>query len=385
MGRIESANRLAMRMWPGHDLSVRRPFQGQAGGLPDTMIDKTLCELPDGRLVTCWNLHNESGAGVSVLDFGATLCSVKVPDRGGTLDEVTLGHDRLSDYWHGRHYLGPVIGRYANRLAGSVFNLDGQRYNLPSNDGPNTLHGGPEGFDRRQWAGATIDTPDGEGLRLSLQSPHGDQGFPGNLDVSISFVWTEDNRLITDFAATSDRPTPLNLTLHGYWNLSAADGGNGLADHLLELAARSYLPVDRAGIPTGEIAAVEATPFDFRLPRNLGESMQAKQEQPGCEAGYDHCWGIEGAGLRRAAVLYHPQSGRELTIETDQPGIQVYTANHFDSNVSGRGGRLCMRHSAIALETQGFPNAPNQPGFPATILRPGQSWHSRTIYTFRVR
>lgn len=349
------------------------------------MIAKTLDQLPDGRAVCHWKLRNGSGASVSVMELGATLLSVMVPDRNGIIHDVMLGHGRLADYWNGRHYFGSVVGRYANRLAGSAFEIDRQRYDLPSNDGPNTLHGGPDGFDRRLWTGIEMDTPDGEGVRLSLRSEHGDQGFPGTLEVSITFVWTADNRLISDFAATCDRPTPLNLTLHGYWNLSSADGGKGIVDHELELAARSYLPVDRADIPTGQISPVEGTLFDFRLPCNLGDRLQALRKQPGSETGYDHCWVINGSGLRRAAVLHHPQSGRELTIETDQPGIQVYTANHLDPSIPARQDRSCTRHGAIALETQSFPNAPNQPGFPDTILRPGQTWRSRTVYTFRVR
>lgn len=349
------------------------------------MIIESVDQLPDGRAVSHWTLRNGSGASVSVMEFGATLRSVKVPDREGTLRDVALGHDRLADYWSGRHYFGSVVGRYANRLASAAFELDGRRYQLPNNDGPNTLHGGPDGFDRRLWTGAAVTTPEGDSVRLFLRSEHGDQGFPGTLEVSITFVWTADNRLITDFTATCDRPTPLNLTLHGYWTLSGSDGGEGIADHELQLAAGSYLLVDGNRIPTGEIRPVHGTAFDFSTSRNLGDRLQALREQRGDEAGYDHCWAIDGSGFRRAAVLYHPISGRELMIESDQPGIQVYTANHFDPRIPMRRGRSCKRHGAIALETQSFPNAPNQPDFPDTILRPGRNWRSRTVYAFGVR
>lgn len=349
------------------------------------MIAKTLDQLPDGRAVSCWTLRNETGASVAVMELGATLLSVLVPDRNGAFCDVTLGHGRLADYWNGRYYFGSVIGRYANRLANAAFELDGLRFELPSNDGPNTLHGGPDGFDRRLWTGNVVKTPDGDGVRLSLRSEHGDQGFPGTLELSVTYVWTADNRLITDFAATCDRPTPLNLTLHSYWNLSSSDRAKGIADHELELAAGSFLPVDRFNIPTGEICPVAGTPFDFSTPGELGDRLQALRQQPGSEMGFDHCWVIDGSGLRRAAVLFHPESGCELTIETDRPGIQVYTANHLGPDVPGRKGQPCARHCAVALETQDFPDAPNQPGFPGTVLRPGQAWRSRTVYSFRVR
>lgn len=349
------------------------------------MIIESVDQLPDGRAVSRWTLRNGSGASISVMELGATLLSVMVPDRDGTLCDVTLGHVQLADYWSGRHYFGPVVGRYANRLASAAFEIDGQHYELPSNDGPNTLHGGPDGFDRRLWTGAAVKAPDGDGVRLALRSEHGDQGFPGTLEVSITFVWTADNRLIADFAATCDRPTPLNLAVHGYWNLSASGSGEGIAGHELQLAAGSYLPVDCNRIPTGEIRPVQGTAFDFSAAHNLGDRLQALREQPIDEAGYDHCWAIDGRGFRRAAVLYHPISGRELMIETDQPGIQVYTANHFDPSIPTRRGRSCTRHGAIALETQSFPNGPNQPGFPDTILRPGRNWRSRTVFAFGVR
>jgi aldose 1-epimerase len=220
---------------------------------------------------------------------------------------------------------------------------------------------------------------------LTLHSDDGDQGFPGALKATITYVWTNANRLITDFMAVVDQPTPVNLVLHGYWNLAGPNSDGNIGDHLLQLDAGAYLPVDPAKIPTGQICPVAGTLFDFRAPQKLADRLDALRHDSGGKDGYDHCWAIDGSGIRRAATLFHPGSGRELVIETDRPGIQVYTANHFDGMVSGRSGLRLAPHCAVALETQGFPNAPNQVGFPDTILRPGQVWRSRTIYSFGVR
>ena len=343
------------------------------------MILETRSARHNGHDVVQWQMQNASGASVAFMGFGATLLSVKVPDRTGQLDDVSFGHPCLADYWSGRHFLGAVVGRFANRLAGGHFAIDGRDYQLDRNDEPNALHGGPDGFDRRLWAGAVVDTPDGEGLCLTLRSADGDQGYPGTLEASVTCVWTADNRLITDFAATSDEPSPINLLLHAYWNLAPEQGGSG--DHRLEIAADAYLPVDRGGIPTGELRPVAATPFDFRQPRRLADVLRTLQADSGA-TGYDHCWVIAGTGLRRAAILSHPGSGRTLTIETDRPGLQLYTANHFDAAIPARPGRTAAPHCAVALETQAFPDAPNQPLFPDAIVRPGTTWRSRTVYCF---
>lgn len=330
-------------------------------------------------------MQNANRTSVAVMSYGATLLSVRTPDRSGNLGEIALGCSQLSNYVTGRHFLGPVIGRFANRISGGCFAIDGQRYKLVVNDGSNTLHGGPEGFDRRNWEGAEVETEFGEGIRVSLDSADGDQGFPGKLRATATYVLTDDNRLITDFTAQTDKPTPLSLSLHGYWNLASSTSPRDICGHELQLTAAHYLPVDSTGIPTGEIAPVEGTRFDFRTPRNLGERLLDGIRDPWTAGGFDHYWAISGTGLRRAAILYDPASGRELTIETDRPGIQVYTANHFDLAAGRRIGEAQARHCAVALETQSFPDSPNQPSFPDTILRPGQVWRSRTIYNFAVR
>lgn len=341
--------------------------------------------LPDGVKAKLWNLRNPDGAGVSVLDRGATLCSVIVPDRYQAMDDVTLGFDRVDDYFSSREFLGSVVGRYANRLSGSSFVLDGERHVLGSNDGRHTLHGGAYGFDCRTWHGTAIATPEGEGVRLQLTSPDGDQGFPGEVQASVSFVWTADNRLITNFEATTTRPTPINLSLHSYWNLSGQPARCAIGDHLLTLNANRFLSIDAEMIPTGELVPVQATPFDFRSEQRIAEGLEADHLQIAMAGGYDHCWVVDGSGVRPAARLYHPQSGRVLTIKTDQPGIQVYTANHFGARIATRDGSTPYRHCAVALETQQFPDSPNQPSFPNTILRPGRRLHSRTEYNFTTR
>jgi aldose 1-epimerase len=349
------------------------------------MISKAPFGPSDLDQVMRWDLRNAGGTEVSVMSHGATLLALRTQDRRGNRANITLGCSRPENYFSGRHFLGPVVGRYANRIKGGRFAIDGQQFELPVNDGPNTLHGGPQGFDRRIWEGAEVTTDSGPGIRLALESGDGDQGFPGTVRATITYVLTDDNRLITELTAETDKPTPLNLSLHSYWNLAGSSSPDGISGHDLQLMAGSYLPVDRDGIPTGELRPVDGTAFDFRRPRNLGTGLELLGEDPATAAGYDHCWAIDGTGLRRAALLYDPGTGRELAVETDRPGIQVYTANHFDEDAARRIGEDLARHCAVAFETQCYPDSPNQPAFPDTILRPGHVWRSRTVYRFGVR
>lgn len=349
------------------------------------MIIRSNQTLPDGTAVGAWELVNRSGAGVAVMEWGATLLSVSIPDRQGIIGDVTLAHDRLEDYFRQRQFFGCVVGRYANRLSRASFSVDGQRFTIAPNEGANLLHGGREGFDRRLWRGTIVETCDGEGVRLSLLSPDGDQGFPGEIQAAVTYVWTDDNRLVTEFIATTSKACPLSLTLHGYWNLGGFETEPTIGDHHLTLFAGHYLPRRPDGIPTGCLQAVGDTPFDFRVAQPLSRHFGHPDRKHEEDVGLDHCWSIDGTGLRPAATLYHPQSGREMTIETDQPGIQVYTADHLDATVQRRGGLSCVPRCALALETQQFPDAPNHPSFPDPTLRPGQEWRSRTIYSFSVR
>jgi len=349
------------------------------------MISTAPFRLPGLGKVTRWKMRNALGTSVSVMSYGATLLAVQTKDRTGIPANIALSCAKPENYVTGRHFLGPVVGRYANRIKDAKFEIDGHQFSLLANDGPNTLHGGPRGFDTRIWQGALVETEFGQGIRLALESGDGDQGFPGTVHATITYVLTEDNRLVTDLTGQTDRPTPLNMSLHGYWNLAGSASPDDLRGHALQVMASHYLPVDRAGIPDGELRTVEGTAFDLRTPRNLGERLRLLTRHSATAGGFDHCWTIEGSGLRRAALLYDPGSGRELAVETDRPGIQVYTANHFDLEASRKFGEEFARHCAVALETQSYPDSPNQPAFPDTILRPGQVWRSRTIYSFAVR
>jgi aldose 1-epimerase len=349
------------------------------------MISKASSGLTAFGQVMCWDMRNTAGTSVSVMSYGATLLAVRTKDRDGNLANIALGCSKPESYFTGRHFLGPVVGRYANRIKDGRFAINSQQFALLANDGPHTLHGGPQGFDRRNWEGAEVETEFGQGIRLALESGNGDQGFPGTVQAAITYVLTGDNRLITEFTAETDEATPLNLSLHGYWNLAGTASPDDLRGHDLQVMAGTYLPVDGAGIPTGELRPVDGTAFDFQTPRNLGERLLRLTEDAATVDGFDHCWAIEGSGLRRAAVLFDPGSGRELVVETDRPGIQVYTANHFDQELSRKFGEEFARHCAVALETQSYPDSPNQSAFPNTILRPGEVWRIRTIYSFAVR
>ena len=348
------------------------------------MIEKRLFEtLPDGRKVHCWRLSSSDGAGLTVMDLGATILSLEVPDRDGALANVVLGYDRAETYLDDPHYLGAVIGRFANRIAGGHFTIDGTEHHLAVYDPPNALHGGVTGFDKRLWHGNARTTDDGESVCFTLVSEDGDQGYPGTLKASVRYTWTQDHRLLVDYTAATDAPTPFNPTQHSYWNLSGASSPDVL-DHLLTIAAGCYLPVDTNLIPTGEFASVSASPFDFREARPIGRDIEATHPQLEIGSGYDHCFVLDGSGFRQAATLADLASGRRMTVHTDMPGMQLYSGNFLGPVANGRGEETFRRHSAVALETQFFPDSPNQPHFPDATLRPGERFASRTVHAFDV-
>ena len=324
-------------------------------------------------------LRNRHGAVVTLTSHGASLMSVCVPNREGRLDDVLLGYRNEADYRRNPDNHGSLVGRFANRIAGACFTIDGIAFQLPANEGRNLLHGGAEGFSRREWQGAEVTTDDGEGIRFSLESKDGDQGFPGAVSVSATYVWSDDNRLIIDFAATTTKPTPFNIASHGYWNLGAAATPDCL-DHILSVDADHMLPITPDLIPTGQLDPVERTGFDLRTPVRIGDLLA----RPSLAAGLDHCWALNRDGLRAVASLTHPPSGRRMTVITDQPGLQVYTGNHFGSGLPGKAGPAYSRHAGVALETQHFPDSPNHPHFPDTILRPETPFSSRTVFAFGV-
>jgi aldose 1-epimerase len=310
----------------------------------------------------------------AVLTYGAVLQSVRVPDAEGTVAEVTLGFDDLDGYLADDGYLGAVVGRYANRIARSRFLLDGVEHALVANHGRACLHGGPEGFSTRMWSAREVSG----GVELTRTSPDGEMGFPGELQATVTYL-LHDGGLELRYTAETDRPTVVNLTNHAYWNLS---GSGSVEDHVLELPAGSFVAVDEELIPTG-IDPVEGTPMDFRAPRRIGDDLRAGTAQLRHARGYDHAWVLDGGpGMRTAARLADPVSGRRLEVTTDQPSVQFYSGNFLDGGAVGRGGRTHRQSDGLCLETQHLPDSPNRPEFPSTVLRPGETYTTSTVYRF---
>lgn len=365
--------------WPGKpaDPTIEGESFGTVDGDPE--------HPENGKAVEIYTLTNSRGMEVTVLTYGGILQSIKVPDRRGKLDNVTLGYDNLDDYVNNNGpYFGAIIGRYGNRIGEASFELDGTTYNLPANNGPNTLHGGNFGFDKRVWSVEDTGTDrDSAWITLSYTSPDGEEGFPGTLETTVTYTLTNKNQIVMDYHATTDAPTVVNLTNHAYWNLGG-EGTGTIEDHKLQLKASHYTPVDETLIPTGEIAPVAGTPFDFTRPTEIGARIRGDHEQLLFGRGYDHNWVLdrEDGGLEQAAQLSDRDSGRVLSVYTTEPGIQFYSGNFLDGTITGKGGVVYEHRTGFCLETQHFPDSPNQPGFPSTILRPGETYHSRTVYTF---
>jgi aldose 1-epimerase len=339
---------------------------------------ETFGTLADGREVTRFVLRN-ARMEVGFISYGGIITSIRVPDREGRIAEVTLGHDTLAGYVGDSRWFGALVGRYANRIAGGRFSLDGRDYTLERNNGPNHLHGGSAGFHRALWEAEPVESSAGAGAVLTHTSPSGDGGYPGALTVRVTYTLAHDDALIIDYYATTDAPTPVNLTQHSYFNLAGAGSGN-ILDHELWLNARAFTPVDAELIPTGEIRGVEGTPFDFTTPARIGSRIDAADEQLTRCGGYDHNFVIERqgeGGLSFAARLQDPRSGRMLTVLTTEPGIQLYSGNALETAAGDY-----PRRTGLTLETQHFPDSPNHPEFPDTVLRPGQVFSSRTVYAF---
>ncbi|KAB1068292.1 aldose epimerase family protein [Methylobacterium planeticum] len=342
------------------------------------MARETFGRLKDGRIVTRYTLARGS-LRLQVLDYGGIVSRLDVPDRSGRLANVVLGFAELGDYEARSPHFGAITGRYANRIAGARFDLDGQTYRLPANDGPNTLHGGPDGIDKQLWR---VEAAEEARLLLHHRSPDGAAGFPGNLDVTVTYSLTED-ALRIDYAAWTDRPTVLNLTNHSYFNL-AGEGAGDVLGHVVGIAADAFTPTDRGQVPTGAIAPVAGTPFDFRTPTALGARIREGVPQLAFAKGYDHNFVLRGgvSPLRPVATAQEPGSGRLMEVSTTQPGLQLYTGNNLDGTLTGPTGRLYRSGDAVCFETQGFPDAPNRPEFPSTVLRPGACFESTTVYRF---
>ena len=344
--------------------------------------------LPDGRAVELYTLTNAHGVEVRAMTYGAIITVLRTPDRAGRLDDVVLGFDSLGGYLRGSPYFGAVVGRYANRIAGGRFTLDGATYTLARNNGPNSLHGGERGFDKVLWAAEPFEGDSGVGVRLRYTSPDGEEGYPGTLAVRVTYTLTPRDELVVDYEATTDRATPVNLSQHTYFNLHGAGRGT-ILDHLLTLDASAFTPVDSTLIPTGEIAPVAGTPFDFRAATAIGARIDGPHQQLRVGRGYDHNWVLDRAGrgameLAHAARVVDPASGRTIDVSTTEPGVQLYTGNFLDGTVAGKGSRVYVHRGALCLETQHYPDSPNHPNFPSTILRPGETYRSRTVFGFGV-
>ena len=342
---------------------------------------------PDGSAVDLYTLTNSSGIAVAVLTYGATIQQLWTPDRDGRKANVVLGFPVLADYLsHDGHYFGAIIGRYANRIANGRFVLDGVAYDVPRNDGTNSLHGGSAGFYKRVWQATVVPpTNDSVGLKLHYTSPDGEMGYPGTLSVDVTYTLSSDDTLRLDYRAETDKPTVVNLTSHPYWNL-AGEGAGTIYDHVLTLGADCYTPLDSTLIPTGEIARVAGTPLDFTSPVPIGARIWDGFPQLAIARGYDHNFVLErddSTSLVLAARVHEPKSGRELEVFTTEPGIQLYSGNFLDGTLRGTSARAYEQGGGFALETQHFPDSPNHPEFPSTVLRPGDLFDSTTVYRLR--
>jgi aldose 1-epimerase len=341
-------------------------------------------KTPDGTEVQLFTLTNKQGAKATITTYGGTLVSLMVPDKDGKMGDVVLGFDNVDGYAgpafrKANPYIGALIGRYGNRIAKGKFTIDGKTFQVGVNNGPNSLHGGKVGFDQKIWEATPSTSNEGQTLTLKYLSKDGEEGYPGNLQVTVVYTLTDNNALKIDYTATTDKATPVNLTNHAYFNLSHGVSKDILA-HEVTLPADRYTVVDASLIPTGELKAVKGTPFDFLTPHAIGERIA---QVPG---GYDHNWVLNGSGANHAAAtVYDPASGRTMEVTTDEPGIQFYTGNFLDGSLKGKGGTVYGLHSGFCLETQHFPDSPNQSKFPSTILKPGETYHTTSTYTFGVR
>ncbi len=340
----------------------------------------------EGQPVDIYTLTNSHGVEAKITNFGGILTSLRVPDRNGKLDDVVLGFDNLDAYLKGDPWFGAIIGRYANRIAKGRFTLNGVEYKLATNNGPNHLHGGIKGFDKAVWTAKPLKLPDGAAVELTYLSKDGEEGYPGNLSVKVIYALTNANELKIDYSATTDKDTIVNLTHHSYFNL-AGQGNGDILKHELFINANRFTPIDSESIPTGEIRRVGGTSFDFTRPTAMGGRINADDEQLKFGGGYDHNFVLNGkiGALRLAARVYEPTTGRVMEVLTTEPGLQFYSGNFLDSTLTGKGGKVYPRRSAFCLETQHFPDSPNKPNFPSTVLRKGERYNTTTIYRFSVR
>jgi aldose 1-epimerase len=349
--------------------------------------EKVFGKLSDGKSVDLYVLSNKNGMEAAITNFGATLVSLKVPDKSGKLADVVLGYRTPAEYESGTYFFGGTIGRYANRIAKGQFVLDGKTYHLPINDGPNSLHGGTPGFNKRIWTAKDVSNGGAPAVQFTYFSPDGEEGYPGNLNVEVTYTLNDDNSLQIAYTASTDKDTVINLTNHSYFNLNG-EGNGDILGHELTLHADRFTPTDATAIPTGELKPVKGTPFDFNQPTAIGARINQDNQQLKFGKGYDHNWVLtagESSTPQLAAEVYEPNSGRVLTILTTEPGIQFYSGNFLDGTVHGKSGKPYIRRSALCLETQHFPDSPNHANFPSTVLKAGQTFKSISIYKFTTK
>jgi len=359
-----------------------------------SLLIESFADTETDRPVNVYTLTNQKGAELRTTNYGGIILSLRVPDRNGTLEDVVLGFDRYSKYRSDKYnaaspYFGAIIGRYGNRIDEGTFELDGKTYTLATNNGPNHLHGGTVGFDKRLWTAHPFVDDNGPGIEYSYTSPDHEEGYPGRLNTTVTYQLTSENEVIVTYEATTTEATPVNLTQHSYFNLAGHDSGKVL-DHRLTINADHFTPVDSTLIPTGEFRSVADTPFDFRTPTPIGKHIHADNQQLEYGQGYDHNFVLdrEEAGkdsLALAARVYEPESGRVLTVHTTEPGLQFYSGNFLNGDLVGKDNTPYERRSGFCLETQHFPDSPNQSTFPSTILRPGETYRSRTVFSFSTR
>ncbi len=361
---------------------------GKAGtnGMSSKLKKESFGKLPDGTEVYSYTLSNKNGVEVKITNYGATITSIKAPDRNGKFDDVTLGYDSIDGYLVKNPHMGSLAGRYANRIGKGEFKLNGKSYTLAKNNGENHLHGGPNGFFKQIWNASEVESKDGAAVRMKYLSKDGEENYPGNLDVTVTYTLTDDNELKIDYLATTDKDTILNLTNHSYFNLAGAGNGD-ILKHQIKINAKEFTPVDKTMIPTGKIEALAGTPMDFSKLTAIGERIDQNYEQLVIGKGYDHNYVLSnGADLKAQDVeVYEPTTGRVMEVFTDQPGVQLYTGNFLDGTITGKGGKAYPRRSGFCLETQHYPDSPNKPNFPSAVLKPGEKYQTTTIYKFSTR
>ncbi len=351
------------------------------------MEKKVFGTTADGKTADLYTLKNKNGMQVSITNFGATVVSIMAPDKAGKMADVALGYDDLAGYELNKNYLGVLVGRYGNRIAHGKFSIDGTEYTLAKNNGENSLHGGIKGFNKAMWDATDVSKGGEAAVEMKYVSKDGEEGYPGNLSVTVVYTLTNKNELKIDYSATTDKKTVVNLTNHTYFNLAGQGNGDILKQELM-INADTFTPVDSGLIPTGELKKVEGTPFDFRKATAIGGRIEANDEQIKLGGGYDHNFVLNrkpATGLSLAARVSDPSSGRTMEVWTTEPGVQFYTGNFLDGSFKGKGGIAYQKRTAFCLETQHFPDSPNHPSFPTTLLKPGEKYHTTTVYKFEAK